>query len=65
MEKNEYTTLPPFMIKDVMIPIPINSAGNIDLIAQKDIAQKYFAVQQSQQDVVTKLNDLITQKILI
>lgn len=63
--ENEYTTLPPFMIKDVMIPIPINSAGNIDLIAQKDIAQKYFAVQQSQQDVVTKLNDLITQKILI
>lgn len=63
--ENEYTTLPPFMIKDIMIPIPINSAGDIDLIAQKDIAQKYFAVQQSQQDVVTKLNDLITQKILI
>ncbi len=63
--ENEYTTLPPFMIKDIMIPIPINSTGDIDLNAQKDIAQKYFAVQQSQQDVVTKLNDLITQKILI
>lgn len=63
--ENEYTTLPPFMIKDIMIPIPIDRAGDIDLIAQKDIAQKYFAVQQSQHDVVTKLNDLITQKILI
>ena len=41
--ENEYTSLPPFMIKSVKIPIPVDSEGNIDLAAQEEVANKYFS----------------------
>ena len=63
--EDEFTKLYPSMISDVMVPVPIDGDGNIDLSAQKQIAAKYLAVQQCQQDVVDKLNSLIKQKINI
>ena len=53
------------MISDVMIPMPIDSNGDIDLSAQKQIAAKYLLVQQCQQEIVDKLNALIDQKLNI
>lgn len=63
--EDEFTKLYPSMISDIMIPVPIDANGNIDLFAQKQIAAKYLTVQQCQQEIVEKLNMLIEQKISI
>lgn len=63
--EDEFTKLYPTMIADVLVPIPVDCDGNIDLLAQKSIAAKYLAVQQCQQEIVYKLNELIEQKISI
>ena len=39
--KNEYTSLPPFMIKDVKIPMPIDSNGDPLLSEQQRMASEY------------------------
>lgn len=61
--ENEYTTLPPFMIADIMVPIPVDDQGNISLAAQKEIAAKYLAIDQCKSEVISKLDALIQQKI--
>ncbi len=63
--ENEYTSLPPFMIKKVTIDLPINEKGQLDLIAQKEISKKYLALEQYKQDIATKLQALINQKVII
>lgn len=60
---NEYTTLPPFMIADFMVPIPVDDQGNISLGMQQEIAAKYLAIEQSKNEVISKLDTLIQQKI--
>lgn len=61
--EDEFTKLYPSMLEDVMVPLPVDKNGAIDLSAQKEIALKYKAVEESQQEVVTKLTELIDQKI--
>lgn len=61
--ENEYTTLPPFMIADIMVPVPVDGQGNISLDAQKEIAAKYLAIEQCKNEVISKLDSLIQQKI--
>ena len=61
--ENEYTTLPPFMVADIMVPVPVDSQDNINLDAQKEIAAKYLAIEQSKDEVISKLDMLIQQKI--
>ncbi|MCQ2462725.1 MAG: restriction endonuclease subunit S, partial [Clostridia bacterium] len=61
--ENEYTTLPPFMIADIMVPVPVDDQGNISLDAQKEIAAKYLAIEQCKNEVISKLDTLIQQKI--
>ena len=63
--ENEYTSLPPFMIKKVMIDLPIDESGQLDLNAQKEISKKYLALEQYKQDIVDKLQALINQKVTI
>ncbi|MBQ7224254.1 MAG: N-6 DNA methylase [Clostridia bacterium] len=63
--EDEFTKLYPSMISDVMIPMPIDSNGDIDLSVQKQIAAKYLLIQQCQQEIVDKLNALIDQKLNI
>ena len=46
-----------------MVPIPVNEYGSIDLYAQKEIAAKYLAIEQSKDEVISKLDALIQQKI--
>ena len=61
--EDEFTKLYPTMIADVLVPIPVDDNANIDLSAQKSIAAKYLAIQQCQQEIVIKLNELIEQKV--
>lgn len=63
--EDEFTKLYPSMLDDVMVPVPVDSDGNIDYNAQRKIAEKYLTVRQCQQEVVEKLDTLITQKISI
>lgn len=63
--ENEYTSLPPFMIKNVKIVLPTNQDGTPDLKAQSEIAKKYIALEQYKKDISEKLAVLIQQKILL
>lgn len=63
--ENEYTSLPPFMIKSVKIPIPVDSEANIDLAAQEEVANKYLAVERCKKEISEKLEALIGQKVKI
>ena len=63
--EDEFTKLYPSMLANVMVPIPIDEKGEIDLEAQKIIAEKYLTVQRYQSEIVSKLNRLINQKISI
>lgn len=51
------------MLNDIMIPVPVDEHGSIDLCAQKEIATKYLAIERSKDEVVSKLDALIQQKI--
>lgn len=60
--QNEYTSLPPFMIKDLLIPIPVNDDGEISISLQEKISQKYVLMNSCKNDVIQKLNAIISQK---
>ena len=61
--EDEFTKIYPSMLKDIMVPIPVDEYGSIDLYAQKEIAAKYLAIEQSKDEVISKLDALIQQKI--
>jgi len=61
--EDEFTKLYPSMLDDIMLPIPINEEGNIDLCAQKEIVFKYLAIEHSKDEVISKLDTLINQQI--
>ena len=45
--QNEYTSLPPFMVKDVEFDIPVNQDGSFDIITQNEFAQKYLRLNEA------------------
>lgn len=61
--EDEFTKLYPSMLNDIMVPVPVDEHGNIDLYAQKEIAAKYLAIEQSRDEIISKLDALIQQKI--
>ena len=63
--ENEYTSLPPFMIKNVKIILPITEEGTPNLEVQAEIANKYLALEQNKRDIAEKLDLLVQQKILL
>ena len=63
--EDEFTKLYPSMLSDIMVPIPVDSKGNISLSLQKEIAQKFISVQNSQKENIDKLDVLISKKISI
>ena len=63
--ENEYTYLPPFMIKDVKIPIPVNADGTVNITAQEQIANKYLAIEKCKKEIAERLDVLIGQKVTI
>ena len=63
--EDEFTKLYPSMLSDIMVPIPVDGKGNIRLLLQKEIAQKFISVQNSQKEIIEKLDALISKKISI
>lgn len=63
--EDEFTKLYPSMLNDIMVPIPVDGEGNISLSLQKEIAQKFISVQNSQKEIIEKLDALISKKISI
>lgn len=63
--EDEFTKLYPSMLSDIMVPIPVDGKGNISLSLQKEIAQKFISVQNSQKEIIEKLDVLISKKICI
>lgn len=63
--EDEFTKLYPSMLSDIMVPIPVDGKGNISLLLQKEIAQKFISVQNSQKEIIEKLDALISKKISI
>ena len=63
--EDEFTKLYPSMLSNIMVPIPVDGEGNISLSLQKEIAQKFISVQNSQKEIIEKLDALISKKISI
>ena len=63
--ENEYTSLPPFMIKAIKIALPVDEKGNPDIVAQHDMAQRYLALEQYKKEISERLKALINQRIEI
>ena len=61
--EDEFTKLYPSMLNDIMVPVPVDENGSIDLYAQKEIAAKYLAIEQSKDEIISNLDALIQQKI--
>ena len=61
--EDEFTKLYPSMLDNVMIPVPVDQEGNVDLQAQKETAKRFFAVEQCRHDVIEKLDALLAQRI--
>ncbi|MDR1895185.1 MAG: N-6 DNA methylase [Prevotellaceae bacterium] len=51
------------IIKNVEIPIPVNSKGDFDLSAQKEIAEKYRKIEQIKQSISEELDKISKVKI--
>jgi len=43
---DEYTALPPFLVEDIEIPMPVDGEGNIDATVQAEIAGKYELIAE-------------------
>ncbi len=63
--ENEYTSLPPFMVQNLLIPFPLDENGKISISAQEEIAQKYLAIENCKREVVLKLDSLFQQKVCV
>jgi len=52
--KDEYTALPPYLIEDIEIPVPIDVEGNFDIVTQMDIAQKFEFVNDVKKKIAER-----------
>jgi len=60
---DEFTKLYPSMIDNVQIPLPVDENGDISLSTQQEIAKIYAVIEQYKNEILEKLNSLITQKV--
>lgn len=49
--ENEYTALPPFMVVNIEIPMPIDENGNYDTKTQNDVVEKYTYINEIKERV--------------
>lgn len=61
--ENEYTSLPPFMLKDIEVGIPIDESGKISIDLQHEIATSYLSIEQYRQEVLSKLDSILAPYI--
>lgn len=60
---NEYTSLPPFMLKDIEVGVPVNENGEVSLELQREIAETYIAIEQYKHELSSKFETLLNQRI--
>lgn len=53
------------MIKTIKIALPVDEKGNPDIVAQRDMAQRYLALEQYKKEISERLKALINQRIEI
>ena len=56
-------SLPQTIVKDLEIPIPINSKGEFDLEAQKQIAEKYRKIEEIKKNISQELDRIANIEI--
>ena len=61
--ENEYTSLPPFMLNDIEVGIPVDETGAISIDLQHEIAASYLAIEQYRREILGKLDTLLEQRI--
>ncbi|MDR1571056.1 MAG: restriction endonuclease subunit S [Clostridiales Family XIII bacterium] len=61
--KNEYTSLPPFMLESLSLPCPVDENGEISLSAQQKIAKSYATIEMYRREVLDRIDSLIAQPI--
>ena len=57
---NEYTALPPKIIKDIMVPIPTKYDSSYDLEKQQEISKKYIQIEEIRKFIYNKINEVIS-----
>ena len=63
--ENEFTKLYPSMIADIMVPVPVDSNGDPDPMAQRAIAERYETIEQIRKEAVGQLETLLRQEIIV
>lgn len=61
--ENEYTSLPPSMLKTIKVGIPVDESGRISVDLQHEMAASYLAVEQYRHEIMEKIDILLKQKI--
>ena len=56
-------SLPQSIVKNLSIPIPINTKGEFDLEAQKEIAEKYRKIEQIKKSISAELDKIANIEI--
>jgi len=56
--KDEFTKVYPSMVENVMITVPILENGDLDLITQKEIAEKYLKIEQIKSSIQNELEKI-------
>ncbi len=61
---DEYTHLPPSMLKNVMITLPVKQDGSIDINAQKEKSENYKKVEIVKKGIISQLDIILSQKVV-
>ncbi|NFL41821.1 restriction endonuclease subunit S [Clostridium botulinum] len=57
--QNEFTKISREIIKNLLVPIPINEDGSFDLNSQKEIANKYIKIQIIKSSLCKKIDSVL------
>lgn len=61
--KDEFTKLYPSMLTTTSIVLPVTAQGEIDLMAQTEIANRYKGIEQVRSDILGKIETLLNKNI--
>lgn len=63
--ENEFTKISNTIIKDLLIPIPINENGNFDISLQKEIATMYKNAEQIKEGIIISIDKAIDTSVVM
>lgn len=61
--ENEYTSLPPFMLQNIKVGVPVDKSGAISIDLQREVAETHLLVEQYRHEIEAKLTAILNQKI--